>query len=385
MQIRCKIRLLALFLFSLLALQACADPTQEKLTKWMKRNGIPGAVVEIYDNGKRKSYYLGYADKSTKTLMTQDTIFEIASLTKIFTSILFADAVRSGSMALKDPVLRYVPDFSTSPRNKLNQITLENLATHTTGFPFNVPKSINSRKKLTTYLSKWKNPTTVGSSWLYSNVNMGLLGYSLEKQTQKNINELYAEKILRPLGMWSSNTMIPNNMMYRYAQGYNMAGTPAPRRNSEVWKNPPNSDWIFPASGALKSTGRDMSRFLKAALHEVGTPQTLLDAIKLTQTSFVQTSRFQQGLTWIIHPEPFKNKTKLVTATARGGPYPAKFSPIPPIFDGNALMEKTGASGGFRSYVAVIPNQKVGVVLLVNRYITSTELIRMGRSLALNN
>lgn len=380
------IKLLVLCAVSLCTATAFAiDPTEEKLTKWMKRNGIPGAVVEIYANGKTTSYYLGYADKKTKAPMTADTIFEIASLTKIFTTVILADQMNSGTMRLTDPVLPYVPDIPGSPNNKFNQIRLSNLATHTSGLPFNVPKSINSRKKLATYLSKWKNPTSVGNSWLYSNVNMGLIGFSLEKQTQKSIYQLFAEKIFRPLGMRSSAGMIPDSLMNRYAQGYTIGGGPAPRRNMTVWINPPNSDWIFPATGALKSTGRDMAIFLKAALRLPGTPLDIANAMKVTQTTYAQTSKFQQGLGWIIHPDPYKNKTRLLTGPVRGGPYPATLNAQAPFFNGDALMEKTGASGGFRSYMAVIPNKQAGVVLLVNRYITSAELLHMGRALLLNN
>ncbi|MFI4957110.1 MAG: serine hydrolase [Gammaproteobacteria bacterium] len=385
MRLRAGLIQLMICILSLAAIQAfAADPMEEKLTRWMKRNGIPGAVVEVYANGKTTSYYLGYADKKTKAPMTADTIFEIASLTKIFTTVLLADQMKAGTMRLSDPVLPYVPDIPGSANNKFSQIKLGNLATHTSGLPFNVPKSINSRKKLATYLSKWKNPTNVGASWLYSNVNMGLIGYSLEKQTQKSIYELFAEKIFRPLGMRSSAGMIPDSLMSRYAQGYTIGGGTAPRRNMTVWMNPPNSDWIFPATGALKSSGRDMAIFLRAALRLPGTPQWIADAMKVTQTTYAQTSRFQQGLAWIIHPDPIKNKTKLLTGPIKGGPYPATLYSQSPFFNGDALMEKTGASGGFRSYMAVIPNQQAGVVLLVNRYITSAELVHMGRAILLS-
>lgn len=376
-------KILATCLLSFFAMTSFADDAlQAKITQWMKRNGIPGAAVEIYSHGKRTSYYLGYANRDTKQPITQDTIFEIASLTKIFTTVLLADEIIKGAMKLTDPISLYVPDMPASSLNKLNQITLENLATHTSGLPFNVPKNVNSRKKLTTFFARWKNPSPVGSAWLYSNVNMGLIGFSLEKQSQKTIYQLYADKILQPLGMKSSGSMIPENLEPYYAQGYNMAGNPAPRRNKTVWINPPNSDWIFPATGSLKSTPRDMSLFLKAALRLPGTPAFIADAMKITQTTYVQTSRFQQGLAWIIHPEPYKNKAKLLSATAKSGPYPANTKA--PFFNGDALMEKTGSSGGFRSYIAVIPNKEIGVVLLVNRYITSTELVRMGRTIALN-
>lgn len=380
------IRLLFLFIFSLMINLAHADDAfiNQKMTQWMKIYGIPGAAVQVYSNGSMKSYYFGYADKDKKTPVTQNTIFEIASLTKIFTTVLLASEIQSGAMKLSDPVSQYVHDIPASPLNKLNQITLENLATHTSGLPFNVPKRVNSRKKLATFFSKWKNPSPVGKSWLYSNVNMGLLGFSLENKTQQSIYDLYAERILQPLNMQSSGAMIPPNLEIHYAQGYKMDGTPAPRRNGKVWLNPPNSDWIFPATGSLKASAHDMSLFLKAALRLPGTPKYIADAMQFSQSVFAKTPRFQQGLAWIIHPDPVKNKSKLLSAKSKAGPYPASLNPNIPYFDGNALMEKTGASGGFRSYIGIIPKQQKGVVLLVNRYIPSTELVRMGREIALN-
>lgn len=378
----------SLFVILMLAMNlAHADDEQlkAKITKWMKVNGIPGAAIELYSNGTTKSFYLGYADKEKRIPVTQDTIFEIASLTKIFTTLLLADEVRAGSMKLTDPVSSYVKDLPVSKKNRLNEITLENLATHTSGFPFNVPRRINSRDKLAKFFSTWKNPSPIGSHWLYSNVNMGLLGFSIEGETHKSIYALYSEKILQPLNMNSSGSMIPPSQEKNYAQGYKMDGTPAPRRNAKEWINPPNSDWIFPATGSLKSTGHDMSLFLKAALRLPGTPTWIADAMKLCQSTFVKTPRFNQGLAWVIHPDPLKNKKQLLTVRPRSGPYPASMHPANPFFNPNALMEKTGASGGFRAYIAIIPNQQTGVVLMVNRYITSAELVRMGRELALTS
>jgi beta-lactamase class C len=375
---------LALLFATFLWSSAYAENLDTKVNQWMKRNGIPGAAIQIHSNGVTKSYYYGYANKEAKTPVTKDTIFEIASLTKILTTVILADEIHAGRMKLNDTLAQYITDIPATPQNRLNDITLENLATHTSGFPFNAPRQINSRKKLARFFSKWRNPSPVGSQWLYSNINIGLLGFLLETHTQKTIYELYDEKILRPLGMRSSGAMIADPLLKNYAQGYNMAGMPAPRRNKKEWISPPNSDWIFPATGSLKSSGSDMAKFLRASLCLPGTPPDLAEAMKLTQTSFVATPRFHQGLAWVIHPDPVKNKAKLIALKPKSGPYPTEYNLRDPNFNGNALMEKTGASGGFRSYIAVIPNHEVGVVILVNRYITSAELIRMGRELALN-
>lgn len=378
-----KISIMVFLLLSMATAHA-DDKTKAKLEKWLKRNGAPGVAVEVYNKGKVTTYYLGYADRENKKPITENTIFEIASITKLFTTILIADEIKNGGMKLTDPVSKYVSDLPVTTSNKLNHITIENLATHTSGFPFNAPKSVNSRKKLSSFFSRWKNPSPIGSQWLYSNINMGLLGFSLENLYHKTISELYAEKILDPLGMYSSGAMIPDRLMKNYAQGYNTGGKPAPRRNKKVWLSPPNSDWIFPATGVLKASAHDMLLFMKAALCLPGTPDYIADAMRFTQTPFMKTSRFQQGLAWMIHPDPFKNKSKLLKVRPKSGPHPTKTTYKNLSFNGNALMEKTGASGGFRSYIAVIPDEEIGVVLLVNRYIMSNELITMGRHLALN-
>jgi len=384
MNFRFSIKALALLVFITVFNPALAsDEVRDKLSAWMKRNGIPGAAVEVYADGKRTSYYLGYADKDNKTPVKENTIFEIASITKVFTTVLLADQLIKGLMKLDDPVTQYISDLPASSKNKLDQITLENLATHTSGLPFNVPRPVNSKQKLFSFFTRWKNLNPPGTKWLYSNVNMGLLGFSLEKATHKSIYELYDERILRPLGMHSSGAMIPKSLEQYYAQGYKMDGSPAPRRNMKEWMSPPNSDWIFPATGSLKSSPHDMFIFLKATLRAPGTPQYIADAMKVAQTTYVQTPRFNQGLAWMIHPDPDKNKSKLIGMKPKAGPYPASAYDTA-VFNGNALMEKTGASGGFRAYIGVIPNQNTGVVLMVNRYITSAELIKMGRELALN-
>jgi len=181
-------------------LSAHADKKMDdKVNKWLKRNGAPGAAIEIYSHGQMKSYYYGYADVENKIPVTKDTIFEIASITKVLTAVIFAEEIIAGTMKLTDTVPNYITDIPATPQNKLKSITLENLATHTSGLPFNAPKSVNSKKKLSSFFSRWKNPSAVGTQWLYSNINIGLLGFLLERQTQKSIYELYSEKILKPL------------------------------------------------------------------------------------------------------------------------------------------------------------------------------------------
>lgn len=385
MQARFNIQKLLIIFLSTFVLSAQADKKMDdKIEKWLKRNGAPGASIQIYSHGKLKTYSYGLADREKKIPVTEETIFEIASVTKIFTALLLAEEVIAGRMKLSDTLANYLTDIPATPSNKIKLMTLENLATHTSGLPFNAPKSVNSKKKLSTYLSKWKNPSSVGTHWLYSNINIGLIGYLLERQTQETIYELYERKILNPLGMRSSGALVPDSLMKYYAQGYNTAGKPAPRRNMKVWISPPNSDWIFPATGSLKSSGRDMGIFLKATLGLPGTPPLMSEAMKLTQTSFIKTPRFEQGLAWVIHPNPIKNKAKLLALKPKSGPHPVTINFADPTFNGDALMEKTGASGGFRSYIGVIPGEQVGVVLMVNRYITSSELLHMGRDLVLN-
>lgn len=364
-------------LLSVIYVNGCAKPASDPnaevikttMATFMKENNIPGVAVEVYVDGKPSSYYFGYADKEKKTPVTQKTIFEVGSISKLMTSLLLAQQVDSAKVQLDDPVKKYITEL---PSN-FEEITLKNLATHTSGLPFNSPSSIQTRTELETYLTQWKPAYAANEQWTYSNFGMGMLGYTLETVLHKSFDQLYRSKILSPLKMEPIALTVPKRLKPDCAQGYDKEGNPVQ----------PMQLGLFPAAGGIKASASDMQHFLSAAIGLPGTPERILYPMRMTQAIYVKLDDKMQGLGWQIHSLNADNLAHLLNESEEMnfGPLPVAEVLEKPLYDGNALMDKTGSTNGFRAYIAVIPNKQSGIVLLTNKYISNRVLVNTAREL----
>ena len=262
----------------------------QTMQQFMRVNRVPGAVVELYVHGKPYSFQYGVANLDTRVPVTDNTVFELGSVTKLFTALLVAMQVNAGKMNLQDSITQYIPELRNA-YGPINQVTLENLATHTSGLPFYTPGSVKTEEGVINYLRRWHPYGPVGSSWAYSNFGIGLLGSALEYNTHENYNQLYRSRILTPLKMNPIGIAVPNYLDGLIAQGYDGAGIMEPYTALD----------LLPASWAIKATGHDMMRFLAASIGLPGTPPEIADAMRLTQTPFYLNSNMMQGLGWQIY------------------------------------------------------------------------------------
>ncbi len=341
---------------------------------WMQKRGIPGAVVEVYSNGVPHAYYFGYADMEKTIPVNGSTIFEIGSITKLFTSILLAQEVLHQDLKLNDTAATYIPEFQAQTKTPFWKITLRNLATHTAGLPYDEPSTVKTNRDALSYFSRWQTHVHIGQSWAYSNVGMGLLGYVLENKTHKPINALYQQNILIPLGMTPLGTTVPAIYAPYRAKGYNRAGNPMPPK-----------DYLFTAASAVKASGNDMQKFMRAALLLPGTPPNIANAMRLTETPFASAGTYQQGLGWVIIPLQRQNDMWILPKKSNSvGPTPAiQLSSLDSKYNARAIIEKTGTLDGFRSYIGIIPATQSGVVVLTNRYPAFGDTTRVGHELLL--
>jgi beta-lactamase class C len=341
---------------------------------WMQKRGIPGAVVEVYSNGVPHAYYFGYADMEKTTPVNGNTIFEIGSVTKLFTSILLAQEVLHQDLKLNDTAATYIPEFQARTKTPFWKITLRNLATHTAGLPYDEPSTVKTNRDALSYFSRWQTHVRIGQSWAYSNVGMGLLGYVLENKMHKPINVLYQQNILTPLGMTPLGTTVPAIYEPYRAKGYNRAGNLMPSK-----------DYLFTAASAIKASGNDMQKFMRAALLLPGTPPNIANAMRLTQTPFASAGTYQQGLGWVIIPLQRQNDMWILPKKSNSvGPTPAiQLSSLDSKYNARAIIEKTGTLDGFRSYIGIIPATQSGVVMLTNRYPAFGDTTRVGHQLLL--
>jgi len=341
---------------------------RQEINAFMQKNAIPGVAVEMYINGEPHSYYFGYAKPTKKVPITKNTIFELGSISKIMTSLLLAQEIDAAKMQLDDSVTKFLP---TLPK-KFAEITLQDLATHTAGLPVNPPAFVATQASLQKYLQTL-NPTLIEDKWIYSNIGMGLLGEALVNATHKNANQLYRQKILAQLKMQPIAFEVPSKLKRYYAQGYDKTGQAA---------SPVHLTALASAFG-IKASAEDMQHFLRAAIGLPGTPDRIFYPMRMTQSAYVVLPNQMQGLGWLIHPINSDEKIDALLDEPAMNFKPVSIASIydKPIFHGDVLIDKTGATDGFRSYIALIPNKKSGIVILANKQMDGNAIANTGREI----
>jgi CubicO group peptidase (beta-lactamase class C family) len=296
-----------------------------------------GIVVGIITPAGRRIIAHGRTNANSSQPLDGDTVFEIGSVTKVFTSMLLADMVRRREVNLADPLSLYLPVDVTIRSNKGRTITLVDLATHTSGLPFwpsNIPATREGALQMATYseaqlfrfLSGFDIPEDIGSKWAYSNIDAGLLGLALAHRAGSTFEKLLETRITGPLKMRSTAVELSAGKRERLAMGYDAGLSPAP-----AWNVP-----VLAAGGSLHSSTNDLLTFL-GSLWDVGSPNSLL------LNTMLETRRVGPGMTqalgwWIVSTDP----------------------------GDDGIVTHDGSTLGFSSSIAYDPKTRTGVVVLSN-------------------
>jgi serine-type D-Ala-D-Ala carboxypeptidase/endopeptidase len=226
-----------------------------------------GMAVGIIKNGHRSAIVYGKLDAGDARPVTENTLFEIGSVTKVFTALLLADMVFHHELKLDDPVNLYLPDGVVTPQRNGHAITLADLATHTSGlpsFPFSLISTPNPLEALGHFtmsdLSAWLMSQILsrdpGTQWEYSNVGYCLLGLALANKAGVTYEALLNHRIIEPLKLKDTTLHPGANAIQRLAIGH----------DTKLAPTPPIDLGIFAPAGALRSTVKDMLSFLNAVL-----------------------------------------------------------------------------------------------------------------------
>jgi len=284
-------------------------------------------------------YAMGYGvvDKTTGIKPDSNTIFEIGSISKVFTSLMTEKLADQGLVNWHDNIIQYMP--ATVKLYKNDTTTLENLSTHTSGFPrlperwFPIlerdtcdPYSPLTMQDLENYLDSCTDKKRPTKDADYSNVGAGLLGHILEWKTGKTYEQLLQELICQPLNMHRTSLFAADPAAF--ATGYDEHGS-----KTCHWHLP-----ILYGAGAIKSTGADMLRFLAA---QMNAPEG--SAFRKAQKQVVAIPGGGVGHGW--HIDAFSGTIAGLTA----------------------IVWHNGATGGFHSYIAFLPGSRRGIVLLANQ------------------
>ncbi len=338
-------RILTLLALSSLGARAASDDLQDIVRNRVEQKKAVGLVVATIDTHGRNVVSYGRVAKDRDVTPDANTVFEIGSVTKVFTSLLLADMVERGEVRPDTPVADLLPKTVKVPSHNGRQITLLDLSMQSSGLPrlpgnlrpadFTNPYVDYDAAKLYGFLSGFTLTRDPGEKYEYSNLGAGLLGHALSLKAGMSYGELVRKRILEPLGMHDTSIVLSDDQKKRLAQGYN--ASLAPTKN-----------WDFDAlagCGALRSTANDLLTFLAANMELTDTP--LKAALRRMRSVRKPTGipDLDIAMAWHIF-------------TRFGG----------------EIVWHNGGTYGYHSFIGFDPAAKKGVVMLSNAFIDNDDL-----------
>jgi D-alanyl-D-alanine-carboxypeptidase/D-alanyl-D-alanine-endopeptidase len=285
---------------------------------------LPGVVVGVFEDGKTQIFAYGKA--------APDSIFEIGSITKTFTTTALAVMVERKMVALEDPVRKYLPADAVPP-GEGPEIRLIDLATQTSGLP-RMPNNFHPKDQTNPYvdyspqllyefLGKNSLKLKPNAGFLYSNLGMGLLGHALSLRYGKSYEAMITDLVASPLGMNDTRVTLTEEMQKRLATGHDADGRPV-------------HNWDLDAlagAGAIRSSAADMLRYLQGHIEP---PEKLKAAIELAHVKRAQVGGGTNiALAWFIKP------------------------------DGKTYWHN-GGTGGYTAYASFNIQTRSGVIVMIN-------------------
>lgn len=293
-----------------------------------------GVVIGVLEPGDRR---IAAGGPQGGEAFDGSTLFELGSISKVFTALILADMANKGEVSLSDPAEKYLPAGHRMPERNGRKITLRDLATHVSGLPrlpdnmpfadTQDPYADYTEAMMLAFLDGYELTRDVGERWEYSNLGAGLLGYLLGRAAGSDYETLLRERITTPLGMSDTAVTLPDDLAARLA-------TP----HDEYLR--PTKPWALPSlagAGGIRSTAEDMLKFAAAVLDPAS---PIGDAMKtaLSVREDMGNERAEQALGWqVVHPEP-----------------------------GREVIQHGGGTGGFRTHLVLEPSTGRAVIALAN-------------------
>ena len=312
---------------------------------------IKKTIRENVENGKHQSlfagiidgdnvdyYYYGTTEKDGKHI-DENTIFEIGSISKVFTTLILADMIEKDEINLEDPIDKFLPENVETPTKDGKKITLLDLARHTSGmpvFPDDFPiwdlnkQHEYDREKMYDYLERFEPSREIGSQYEYSNIGGSLLGHILSLHTDKDYEELLKKRILDELEMTSTCIKQCDHLREHFAKPHILW-----EQTDEL-----NLSKDMVSAAEIRSSGKDMLAFLSYAMGQKDS--SLINKFEVAQEpNYKINDNLSIGLGWHV-TENEKRK----------------------------IIWHNGGTNGFSSFMGFDPESKQGVLILTNSAMT---------------
>lgn len=337
----------------------------------MQQQGIAGLSVAVVNKGKVQYFNYGVANKDKQQPVTQDTLFEIGSVSKTFTATLGGYAEASGKLQLSDKASQHLAALKGSA---FDRISLLQLATCTPGgLPLQFPDAADNADAMIGYFQHWKPAYAPGAQRLYSNPSIGLFGYLSAQSLGQPFNTAMEKTLLPKLGLKNTYVSVPADKADAYAQGYD-------KQDKPVRVGPGALDG---EAYGIKTSTQDLAHYVMVNMRPQTLEKPLQQAIATTHTGYYTVNGMTQGLGWESYPYPITlqalmdgNSTPMAME-----PHNVKWLNPAQAQPANVLYNKTGSTGGFGAYVAYVPSRDIGVVILANKNYPNAERVKVAHAI----
>lgn len=313
---------------------------QALVEREMERWKVPGVSIALRDGDTVSTHTFGVTSVETEQPVTPGTVFQIGSITKVYTATLLMMLVDEGAIDLDTPVVGYVPDLQLADAEALSTITMRHLLTHTAGIYGDLFADTGLgddalARSIATFGSL-RQLTRPGELWTYCNSGFYLAGHVIATLSGRPYETVMRERLIEPLGMERSFMFAHEAITYPLAVGHQSTDTGATvARDYTLARN-------VAAAGAVISTAEDVMKF--AALHlengMVGETRLLSEAAtREMRTPQVPAAVFCDywGLGWMVR---------------RVGD--------------TDVVEHGGTTNGQQAWLTVVPGQDFAVTVLTN-------------------
>jgi CubicO group peptidase (beta-lactamase class C family) len=310
----------------------------------MAQNKVTGLSIALIDDQRVVwSQGFGYADLARQTPATANTLYRVASVSKVFTDTAAMQLAERGLLNIDQPVQKVLPNFAPMTRQPQAAITPRQLMTHHSGLPRDKGHSFqadapDSFTEVVGYLNQTPVAYPPGHTFNYSNLSLSLLGSVVQSASGTPFAQHMQQSVLTPLGMADSSFSAEPSASARMSLGY---------KQGAVQKEWPLRD--VPAGG-LNSSTLDLARFVsmvfaqgKSGDKQILKPETVTEMLRPQNSAVPLDLNFSVGLGWML-------STLGQSTLQNAGP----------------VAHHGGAIGMFRSQMYLLPQHKLGVVVLAN-------------------
>lgn len=336
------------------AVRAAVDRAIQPL---MAQHDVPGMAVAVTVDGQTLFFNYGEASKQEHKPVTENTLFELGSVSKTITATLACYAQGLGKLSFADHPGQYVPQLKGSP---IDRASMLELGTYTPGgLPQQFPDDVETDAQVLAYFRAWRPDAAPGTLRRYSNPSLGLFGHATARALGVGFADAVEGGLFPTLGLKHSHIRVPAGAMGDYAWGYDKTGRPV-----RVSPGPFDAETY-----GVKASAADVIRFVQLNIDATGLAEPMRRAIDCTHTGYFRIGDTVQGLGWEQYRAPVTlaalqagNSTKMSAEPNLAVRLAPPQAPPP-----GTLFNKTGATRGFGAYVLFVPERRAGVVMLANK------------------